>query len=637
MYSLRILLLIVLLGVLQNSFAQKKKSFDKIQKQKGKDVDTVPPLSTWTLEDGYLKRIQPFDTVLPRFHIYDPIEKTNLSATYLGNVGSEYVSNIFFNNLNKPYSDFLPDNQFETYLSTSQKQQFYFAPKPYAELKYFMTTKKWNENDLHVLYTQNINPKFNYGIKYDLQSADGIYPQSKVSEQTLNFFIGYSGDRYSIYAAYIRNKFRLQESGGIKVTGITDPNLTQARIEGAYTQLYKLDFFVSQEFKFGYTTTEVVDDTLERKTYHPIGKLNYIFNYDHNYHTHFDDDTTSEVYRDNLISETWTTDSTNLKKWENSLFWTFNNISYEHAEVLNSVGALSEIIKNYQFKGYVWKPESDVYHNLKVIFKSEGTFKKFLYRFNSYYYLIGYKTNDFRGTLNLQRNFTFKKSPASLALTIDVYRQEPALMEQYYYTNHFIWDNNFDKKDVAQLNLSFTIPKRYFKLKLDAANLGNYVYFDSLAYPAQMKNTFNVFSAAIEKEFNFGKFSSMNRVIWQYADNDNAVSIPEYVVYHSLYFNVWYKTAAHFHIGYEIYYSAEFDALSYAPVTGQFYLGQEMKSGGEPIFNMYMDIRVQRVTLFFKYENVSFQFFTDDFYYLASYYPMNPTLFKFGVAWRFTN
>jgi hypothetical protein len=618
--------------------AQVNRAKNAVKNSENKEQkDSLPSLSSWILEDGYLMRSMPFDTVLPRFHIYNDIEKNNTSVSFLGNIGSGYTSNIFFNNLDLPFTDFLPENQFAEYLLTPQKQKFYFSPTPYAEIKYFMSTKKWNENNLHVLYTQNINKKFNYGIRYDLQSGDGMFPQSKVSEPTLNFFIGYTGDKYSIYAALIRNKFRLQESGGIEITGITDPNLTKSRIDGAFSQLYKFDFFISQEYKFGYTKTKIVDDTLEQKIYQPVGKLNYVFNYEHNYRTYFDDDTLSNVYRDILISKEWTTDSINLKKWDNSVFWTFNNISYQNAEVLNSVGAVYEIIGNYTFKGYVWKPQVDYYHNIKTVFKSVGTFKKFLYRFDSYYYLSGYKQNDFRALLNLQRNFTFRKSPAVLSLTMDLYQREPAFMEQFYYTNHFIWNNNFDKKNVLRLNMTFQLPNNFFKVKLDAANLANYIYFDSLAYPVQAGNSFRVYSASIEKEFNFGKFSSMNKVIGQYSDNNEVVSIPKYIFYHSLYFNYWYKTALHLHLGYEIYYSAEFDALSYAPVTGQFYLGKEMKTGSYPILNMYLDMRVQSVLLFFKFENISFQFLNDDFYYPVSYYPMNTTMFKFGVAWRFKN
>ena len=603
----------------------------------GQQTDSLPPLYAWTLEDGYYKRIVDFDTLLPRFHEYNPVDKEGLSYTFLGNIGSEYHSNIFFDELNMPFTDFLPEKQYIYYLLAPQNQRFYFSRTPYAEIKYFMSTKKRNENDLSVLYTQNTSKKFNYGLKYQLRSGDGIYPQSKVSEHSLNFFTGYTGDKYSIYAALMRNKFRLQESGGIKQTDIVDPDLTEARIDGAYTQMYKWNFFLSQEYKFGRSKTVVIDDTLQQKVYQPIGKLNYVFNYENNYRTHFDDDTASGVYRDNFISKQWTTDSINFKKIENSLFWTFNNIQYKNAKLVNTVGGVSEIIKNYTFKGYVLTNKIDDYHNFKALFKSEGTFKKFLYRFSSYYYLLGYKTNDFRGTLRLQRQFSIKNNLLFLSAGLDVYNREPTLMEQFYYTNHFIWDNHFNKKNVSRLNVSIKIPKHFLKIELNAANMGNYIYFDSLAYPRQTENPFRVYAVSIQKEFNFGLFSSFNKVVMQHADNNAVVSFPDYLVYHSLYFNYQYKTAMHMHLGYELSYSAKFDALSYAPVSGQFYLGREMQSGGYPILNMYLDMQVQSVLLFFKFENIGFQFFSDDFYYLASYYPMNTTLFKFGVSWRFKN
>ena len=103
----------------------------------------------------------------------------------------------------------------------------------------------------------------------------------------------------------------------------------------------------------------------------------------------------------------------------------------------------------------------------------------------------------------------------------------PSFLEQYYYSNHFIWDNTaFEKKKVAKAQLGFLIPKRKFNIELAYAQLNNYIYFDSLA-PVQLKSGLNVLSVKAQKEFKLGVFHSLNKFVWQSADNANAVSIPE--------------------------------------------------------------------------------------------------------------
>ncbi|MEN8119112.1 MAG: putative porin [Bacteroidota bacterium] len=600
------------------------------------EKDSLPEQYAWTLDEGYLIHEVNFDTTINQFHTFNPIEKASFSNSYLGNLGSEYHSNIFFDELEKPYTDFLPETPLAAYLMTMEKQKFYFSKKPYIELKYVMSTKKKNENNLGVIYTQNINKKWNVGLKYNLISSDGVFPQSKTSEHSLNFFTSYTGNKYSVQAAHIRNKFRLQESGGILPTLFTDPELSLPQINSASSVLYKSSFFVSQEYKFGKNITEVIDDTLKQTVYREKGKLNYVIKYEHNYRNYLDNDPVG-FYRDVFLDSTITSDSVNLKLFDNSLYWTFREMEMGNSKLINSFGAGYEILKNYGFKGYVFINNGDYYQSLSAKFNSKGVFNKFRYKFNASYYLYGYKMNDYRGLFTIEKDFGLKRYISTLYLDLEISKRTASFMERYYYSNHFHWDNNFDKKNIAKAKFGFSIPDRKLKMEMSYAQMGNYIYFDSLAYPVQLQTGLNVFSATGQKEFKLGKFHSLNKVVWQQVSDTVAVSIPELALYHNLYLDLHYKTALHLHVGYELYYSTEFNALSFMPATGQFYQRREMKSGHFPIVNVYADARIQSVLLFIKFENVSFQFFNSSYYYLANNYPLNPTVFKFGVSWRFNN
>ena len=617
------LLLILLIFIQPYSYAQEK--------------DSLPVQYAWNLDEGYLIQQVSFDTTINQFHTFNPIEKNSFSNSYLGNLGSEYHSNIFFDELDKPYTDFLPETQFAAYLMTIKKQEFYFSKKPYIELKYKMSTKKRNENNLGVAYTQNINKKWNVGLKYNLISSDGVFPQSKTSEHSLNFFTSYTGNKYSLHAAHIRNKFRLQESGGILPSLVTDPDLSFPQINSASSVLYKSSFFISQEFKFGKTIEEVIDDTLKQMVYRQKGKLNYVVKYEHNYRNYLDNDPLGGFYREVFLDSTTTSDSVNLKLFDNSLYWTFREMEIGNSKLINTFGAGYEILKNFGFKGYVFVNEGDYYESFSAKFNSKGVFNNFRYKLNASYYLYGYKMNDYRGLFTVEKDFGLKRHISALYLDIEVSKRIPSFMEQYYYSNHFLWDNDFDKKNIAKVKFGFSISDRKFKIEMSYAQIGNYIYFDSLAYPVQLKTALNVLSVNGQKVFKLGKFHSLNKAVWQLADNSEAVSIPEFTFYHNLYLNLHYKTAMHMHVGYEVYYSTEFDALSFMPATGQFFQKREMKSGDFLIVNIFADMRIQSVTLFFKFENVSFQFFNSSYYYLANNYPLNPTIFKFGVSWRFND
>ena len=601
------------------------------------ESDSLHDLKMWILADGYGIEKQSLDTLKTDFHIYSPIDKFSFSNSFLGNTGSQFNSNIFFDEISKPNTDFLPENQFSAYLMTNRNQHYYHARKPYIALSYVMSTKKRNENDLNVLYTQNINKDWNVGFNYVLISSDGIFPQSKTSEHSLNFFTSYTGEKYSVHASYYRNKFLLQESGGIDSMETTDPDLSRPRIDTASSVLFKSGIVVSQEFRFGHTINETIDDTLQKTSYREIGKLNYVFNYGHHYRNYFDNGYASGFYQDILMDTTSSLDSTNSKLYDNALYWSFREMKYGKSTLSNSFGAGYEIIKNYGFRGYVFVNNGERYESFRAIFNSNGKFNKIRYNLHSYYYLQGYKLNDYMAVFNFEKDIYLNKNRATAYLNLELSNKQVALMEQYYNSNHFKWDNHFKSKHTEKAILGLEIPKYRLKLEASYAQLGNYIYFDSTAYPVQLDNNLGVMAVKLDKEFKVWKIHSRNKVVWQNADNAEAVSIPDFAFYHNLYFDLHYKEAMYLNLGYEFYYSTEFDALSFMPATGQFFQERLMKTGAYPIINVFADIRIQSVLLFIKFENVSFQFINNKFYYLVNNYPLNPTMFKFGVTWRFRN
>lgn len=66
----------------------------------------------------------------------------------------------------------------------------------------------------------------------------------------------------------------------------------------------------------------------------------------------------------------------------------------------------------------------------------------------------------------------------------------------------------------------------------------------------------------------------------------------------------------------------------------QFYSQRTEKTGGYPKFDIFLDFRIKRATLFLKYEHLNY-YVTNGNYFSALDYPINPAMFKFGLKWNF--
>jgi hypothetical protein len=632
-------------------------------------TDTIKnELYGWNLTNCYLIEPISFDTIINDFQILNQNEKVSISNSFLGKIGSPWKSNLFHYQIKVPQSDFYYDQNYDQNLLTPTNQVFYHSKLPYFDIDWTTAQKKRKEDQLNVLYTQNINKKLNVGMRYRLIASGGEFPRAISSQHSFNLFTSYLGEKYSIHAAFFRNKISANENGGID-DSIADPQFAPPLLKKAESVYFKRSIYISQQYKFGITKKIVIDDTTTITNFREAGRLNHIIRYDDNYRAYHDKSPNEDFYQKNYIDTTLTKDSVYLSKLENTLYWSFKEISKENFKGRLTLGATYDIIKfssieepdtlrnSFKLPGVneeiTWsrleetKYRNEYFHTLKLYANLSAKTKNFVFDVNGSYYIKGdngYKNEDKELNLIISKSINIFKARTSFYGKYGFRQESPNLLFRNYISNNFKWQNSF--KDIFISNLSFgiDIPKIRLNAEVLMGTVQNHVYFDSLAMPNQLGDLLNVVSVSVNKNFKLWIFGSRNRIVYQIPNRNEALHLPAWAAYHSLYIEKFFeknkdgdKIDIHFQLGYDLNYSSQYQALGYMPATGTFFLSNSTKTGDYSIINVFLNLRIKSVLLFFKMEHLNNQFRVNKYYFVSNNYPAGTAMFKFGVSWRFMN
>ena len=81
-------------------------------------------------------------------------------------------------------------------------------------------------------------------------------------------------------------------------------------------------------------------------------------------------------------------------------------------------------------------------------------------------------------------------------------------------------------------------------------------------------------------------------------------------------------------------YFSKYYANDYNPLLGEFYVQNETKIGGFPMFDFFVNARVKQTRIFLKAEHFNSPWTGYDFY-SAPNYPYRDFMVRFGLVWNF--
>jgi hypothetical protein len=597
---------------------------------------TKTVLEAYKLTNNYSDLIQSdIDTGLHNLHITDPLFKNGISYSFTGNLASPYIEDIFYER--DFVSDYYLMKPYRLYNANPEDIIYYKTNKPFTNIGYHTNTggKEISEHNVSVLHTQNFGT-LNVGFNILHIGGKGLYERQKTTNGNGFVFAHYNGIKYELFVNANISNFLLEQNGGLDDSLFINDDVTASpNLLFAETEIKNKSFQVTQKYRLG-----IKIDTVQN-TKGSIGAFAHTISLEQNKRTFIDNlentrDTAyyADIFYDNTFDTSYYQNLTNQIRFEvyesdSSLFSVFGHVglNMENVHQFNTTA-----ITDSSFA-----PKNKLQTtNLSLIWNLGQDKKYYYWNVNGGYYFAGYKQFD----INFNSKITFRVLDYELSGYYNFNNIEPDFFYKKYESNHFSWNNSFNKIQINDIGAVFVSKRHKFKAQVNNRLTTNLIYFNEDALPNQADKVANVLSIEAEKTIELWKLKMLGKGIYQQTNAYNYLAVPEWIFHSSIYLDyvINFKLTGGklaFQLGTDFYYKSRFYGYKYNPVFEQFYLQKETKIGGYPYVTPFLNVQIKKVRFYLKYEHINQLINDKKNYYSLVNNPRNPNNLKFGLFWHF--
>jgi hypothetical protein len=574
-------------------------------------------VKSWNIKSTFLMADSiKFDTTLAVLN-NDYLSRTPNNAVNLGSEG--YPVYHVFNGPQLKGVNYICHG-YEPYIFDYSNTNIYQTTKPVTIVGYFNSGPKAAKyQNIRILHTQNFSDRLNTGFRFNNISSVGNYSRQETHDYNFNFWTGLKLDRYQLNGTISLNRFKNQESGGIKDETVFENEETQKDLfipvwlENAKSVQRYREFAVLQRYFLSENDSSGLS-------------LVHNFNYSISNRAFFDEGTDTSYYNYFGLDTIVDYDSLYYSDMSNKLALQFSQMT-RIGKIGIEAGARHHSQKFYHNGGTSHnKLEIEgiaVLRNRRSDIVGEANFT-----------MAGYNSGDFR----LAGKYDLLLSDSSESHLIVSFTHENRKPDWFFHNYSF---NPPDKQgsDKSQINTrassQIILPRYKVNLGFELALLGNPVYFNGSAVPSQEIGTFAYMAGRISRSFHLRNFHFENNFMYQGVYGTDNLPIPELYYKGSIYFeNDLLKKIMHFQLGVDCRVTSKFNAPGYMPLYGVYYVQNNRLIGNYPVFDIYAKVKLKTVRILLKYEHAN-QGMMDRNYYSAYLHPMNPSRFTWGLVWFF--
>jgi hypothetical protein len=259
------------------------------------------------------------------------------------------------------------------------------------------------------------------------------------------------------------------------------------------------------------------------------------------------------------------------------------------------------------------------------------------YGFDGNVCLLGRKLGEFQVNGHLDAGFRLGKDSMTLTAKALFRSETPDFYLQRYRSNHYRWDNDFQKTLRLRVSGEVAYPTKWVKPQLNVSfeNVSKHIYFANNGTPQQIDGNIQVLAADLQLDVTTPWVNLENHIIWQHSSSDK-LPLPALTLYHNLYYHGCWVKALDVQIGVDMRFFTKYYAPVLNPALGQFCVQNEQRVGNYPVMNVYANFYVKslRLKLFAQYQHFNASFMSKDYFEMPGY-PMAPDMFRAGLAWHF--
>lgn len=583
-----------------------------------------------------------------------PYQRNDVGATTLGVSGSAMLYYNFFKRTDQEVFPFF--SPYLAYSYTPETMPFYNVKTPYTELAYrgtLFANKQKEETNIKFMHTQNFTPSFNFNILYQRFGGNGILDKEKTDNRTFALTGNYLGKRYVAQAGYIFQKVKRQENGGLTDPSLVLDTLIDSRtipvaLSIANTQLKRNTIFITHSYGIPFNFLQK-RDSLGRRDSIGLGEgtMAYI-GHTGEFSTYTKSYTDEIGLKDSLgralynnafyINPTTSADSARVMKLENRFFIRLQPWAKEAIVSKLDAGVGYQYLNLYGFHPayFLEGNKNTSQNNLYLYFGASGQLKEYLqWDGTGVYYLSGYAQNDY--SIDAKARFSAYPFEGGINLTgkFHLSGKRPNYFYNTYYSNHYIWDNHFEKATTTRLEVQLDIPKYQFEAYFGYALLSNNIFLDTLGQARQNGEAMSIMTAYLKKNFKVWKFHMDNQVLFQLSSREDVVPLPKLSLNLRYYFQFnLVKDVLQMQLGANATFNTKYYAPAYSPALGMFHNQDKEEIGNNPYIDVFLNLQWKRASIFVKYVNAAKGWPTSD--YFSAYRYLHPeTALKFGIHWPF--
>lgn len=292
----------------------------------------------------------------------------------------------------------------------------------------------------------------------------------------------------------------------------------------------------------------------------------------------------------------------------------------------------------------------------------------------------GQFTLEGRGDLNLK----LLGDTVRMDLHAFVKNQQPLFYFRHFQSKHYWWHNDDLSKEMrTRVEGKLTFKKWGTTLRGGVENIKNYTYLANTSVPVystegtnpdgqgtasdgqgtvpegpgtvpdgqgtltgfknnaavrQFNGNIQVLTAVLQQKLKWGIFHLDAEVAFQKSSQEEVLPLPKISAYGNAYLQFGLaKNVLKVNLGADVRYFSKYYAPDYSPAIGQYYNQNpqdKVEIGGFPVVNVYANLHLKRTRFFVMMYHVNSGSGKSN-YFLAPHYPLNPSLFKFGLSWNF--
>ena len=597
----------------------------------------------------------------------------DLNASWLGVSGSPVQLYDWFKREEEENAIFYTPYRIWNYTVETLPQ--YNTKTPHTELAYYGTlfaNKEKEEANVRVLTTQNISPQMNLTLDFRRFGGNGMLKREDTANKTFVASTNYLGKKYLMHAGYIYNKVARSENGGIIDDAWIRDTIVDAReidvyLRDASNELKKNTIFLDQTYRIPLSflkdlgkrknaedsTAAVQMDTTSLDT--PvvdtdvttafIGHSSEYSVFRKTYTDKISDNAGKEFYGDRFyINPNTSADSLRVMRLDNKVFIRLQPWKDDAIVSKLDVGIGDKLASYYSFSptDYIQGPTNVIQNSVYLYAGANGQYRKYMtWGAKGKYNFLGYEINDFDIEADMAFHaYPFRRartSPLTVGLSFGTSLKEPDYYQQHLFTNHYRWDNDFNKISTTRVEASLSIPRWDLAASFGYGLLSNNIYYDTQGIACQNTAPMSVMTAVLKKNFVVWKFHLDHQAMVQLSSNEQVLPLPLVALNFRYYlqFDV-VPRVMQMQIGAVGTYTTKWYAPAYNPVLGVFHNQNESEYGNCPYIDAFVNIQWKKASIFIKAVNVNMGWPNKSAdYFTAAGYIAPQRAIKFGITWPF--